>query len=148
MLPQSPTFQLVQCDHHHDVTVLYRLSPRINHLLWYNSTPSGLQKVQCILEKQADTLATRSRRRVGVQKGKVLTWSTTRAREHAKGWFCELFLQQLSFWDVLKISQTSVSAPANVDSDIPQTEPHAMSSKSPQTAPTASVYTDGSPAPL
>ena len=136
VLPRSPSFQLVRYDHH-DATVLFQLPPRINHLLWYNSTPSGLQQVQGIHKKHTDIWATRSRCEIEGQEGKVLTGPTTRAREHANGWFCELFLQlqHLSLKRSYEL-QTSISALINVDN--PQAEPHTMSSQSPQTTPTAS----------
>lgn len=135
VLPRSPSFQLVRCDHH-DVTLLFQLPPRINLLLWYNSTPSGLQNVQGILERHADQVA-HSRCRIEVQEGKVLTASTARAREHANGWFCEPFLQHLCLERSYKL-QTSTSAPISVARNIPQAEPHTTSSQSPQSAPTPS----------
>ena len=132
VLPRSPSFQLVRCDHH-DVTLLFQLPPSINHLLWYVSTPSSLQQVPGILERQAAYVA-HSRCRIEVQEGKVITGSTTRAREHANGWFCEPFLRHLSLERSYKL-QTSTSALISVSRNIPQAEPHTMSSQSPQTAP-------------
>jgi len=115
VLPRSPSFQLVRCDHH-DATVLFQLTPRINHPLWYNLTLPGLQQVQDIHENHTDTWAAHSRCKIEVREGKVFTGSTTRAREHANGWFCEPFLQHLSLERSYE-SQTSISTLINVDTE-------------------------------